>query len=66
MDSQSVTPASEIHPDVLELAQKIAAETEKLVSKVETLDATQWLTHADKIDSLNVQLQNLLLPTKDA
>lgn len=60
--TQSTAPASDIHPDVLDLAQKIVDETEKLVADVETLDASKWLTHADKLDSLNKQLQGLLIP----
>lgn len=64
MDSQPVTSsASDIHPDVLDLAQAIADETTKLVADVETLDANKWLAHADKIDALNSQLQALLIPT---
>ena len=55
-------PASDIHPDVLNLAQQIVDEVSALVASVETLDATVWLTHADKIDSLNNQLQALLIP----
>lgn len=54
--------ASEIHPDVLALAQQISDEASQLVSGVETLDANNWLAHADKIDALNNQLQALLLP----
>jgi hypothetical protein len=54
-------PAQDIHPDVLELAQKIADETAKLVQGVETLDAANWLSSADKIDALNSQLQALII-----
>jgi hypothetical protein len=66
VDSQPVTTelASAIHPDILKLAQQIVDETEALVSDVETLDANKWLSHADKLDSLNHQLQNLLIGTK--
>jgi hypothetical protein len=66
MDSQPMSDtasASDIHPDVLELAQKIADETAKLVQGVETLDAANWLSSADKIDALNSQLQALIIPT---
>ena len=56
-------PASEIHPDVLELAQKIADLTHELVLQVETLNAENWLTLADKIDAANSQLQALLIST---
>lgn len=55
--------ASDIHPDVLDLAQRIVDETNELVATVETLDANLWLSHADKIDVLNKQLQALLIPT---
>lgn len=55
-------PASDIHPDVLELAQAIVDETKKLVAGVESLDANVWLSSADKIDRLNDQLQNLIIP----
>ena len=55
-------PASDIHPDVAGLAQQIVDETNALVADVETLDANKWLHHADKLDSLNQQLQNLLIP----
>ena len=61
--TQATSPASEIHPDVLKLAQSIVDEVDKLVSGVESLDANKWLESADKIDSLNSQLQNLLIPT---
>lgn len=54
--------ASDIHPDVAGLAQDIVDEVKALVADVETLDATKWLTHADKLDSLNNQLQSLLIP----
>lgn len=54
--------ASDIHPDVAGLAQDIVDEVELLVADVETLDATKWLVHADKIDTLNQQLQALLIP----
>lgn len=60
----TTTPAAEIHPDVLKLAQDIVDETEALVSDVETLDANKWLAHADKLDTLNQQLQALLLPSQ--
>lgn len=60
----TTTPAAEIHPDVLKLAQDIVDETEALVSDVETLDANKWLSHADKLDTLNKQLQALLLPSQ--
>lgn len=58
-------PASEIHPDVLELAQKICDEAAELVEGVETLDANNWLDHADKIDALNSQLQHLIIPAPE-
>lgn len=59
------TPASDVHPDVLELAQKIVDKVNELVSGVESLDANNWLTAADEIDSLNNQLQSLLLPPQE-
>jgi hypothetical protein len=55
-------PASDIHPDVANLAQQIVDETNEMIAGVETLDASNWLSHADKIDSLNKQLQGLLIP----
>lgn len=55
--------AYDIHPDVLDLAQKIVDETRVLVAGVESLDATRWLTSANKIDQLNDQLQALIIPT---
>jgi hypothetical protein len=54
--------ASDIHPDVLEVVQKIVDLVSDLVSGVETLDANNWLDKADKIDALNNQLQGMLLP----
>jgi hypothetical protein len=55
-------PASEIHPDVADLAQRIVDEVNKLVAGVETLDANNWLESADVIDRLNQQLQAILIP----
>jgi hypothetical protein len=55
-------PASEIHPDVTDLAQRIVDEVNKLVAGVETLDANNWLESADVIDRLNQQLQAILIP----
>lgn len=65
MDSEPVTtsPASTIYPDVLQLVQAITDEVNALVVGVESLDANNWLTSADKIDALNSQLQALLIPT---
>jgi hypothetical protein len=65
MDSQpmTVTPASDLHPDVLALVQQISDEAGKLVAGIETLDANNWFPHADKIDSLNNQLQSLMIAT---
>ena len=60
--SEAPVPASDIHPDVLDLASKIVAKVDQLVAGVETLDANNWLKYADQIDSLNQQLQALLLP----
>lgn len=57
------TPASDVHPDVLQLAQAIVDEVHTLVTGIESLDANNWLTSADKIDALNSQLQSLLIPT---
>lgn len=54
-------PASDIHPDVTELAQKIVDKVNELVSGVETLDANNWLQSADEIDILNQQLQALII-----
>lgn len=56
-------PASDIHPDVLQLAQKIVDRVDDLVLGVESLDANNWLQAADDIDSLNQQLQALLIDT---
>jgi hypothetical protein len=67
MDSQPVTetpqavPASDIHPDVLDLAQSLTDKVNELVAGVETLDANNWLSKADEIDALNSQLQALLV-----
>jgi hypothetical protein len=64
MDSQPVTdtvPASDIHPDVLNLAQQISDKANELVAGVESLDANNWLSLADDIDTLNSQLQGLLV-----
>ena len=55
-------PASDIYPDVLNMAQDLVDMVNELVEGVETLDANNWLAQADKIDSLNAQLQALLLP----
>lgn len=60
--SEAPVPASDIHPDVLELAQKITDEADALVQGLESMDANNWMAAADKIDALNSQLQNLLLP----
>jgi len=54
-------PASDIHPDVLDLAQKITDKVDELVTGVESLDANNWLSAADQIDALNSQLQALLV-----
>lgn len=54
--------ASDIHPDVLQLTQKIVDKVNELVAGVETLDANNWLDKADDIDKLNEQLQAMLLP----
>lgn len=54
-------PASDIHPDVLELCQKISDAANELVLQVESMDGNQWLASADKIDSLNNQLQAMLV-----
>ena len=53
--------ASNIHPDVLDLAQQIADKVHELVAGVESLDANNWLSIADEIDTLNNQLQALLV-----
>jgi hypothetical protein len=53
--------ASDLHPDVLALTQKISDKASQLVSQVETLDANNWLTIADEIDALNSQLQAMLV-----
>lgn len=54
-------PASDIHPDVLELAQKISDLAKELTVQVETLDANNWLSIADQIDQVNSQLQSMLV-----
>jgi len=64
MDSQPMSetaPASEVHPDILNLAQQIVDKVNDLVAGVESLDANNWLSLADDIDSLNNQLQGLLV-----
>jgi hypothetical protein len=63
VDSQSVA-ASDVAPDILDLASQIAKLVEELVSAVETLDGNKWLGYADKILNLNDQLQELLVPSK--
>lgn len=55
-----------MNEDVKALAQQIADETAKLVAAIETLDANQWLTHADKLDSLNSQLQGLITESQSS
>lgn len=55
--------ASSIHPDVLQLAQKISDKVEELADAVETLDANNWLNITDEILKLNEQLQSLLVET---
>lgn len=57
--------ASDIHPDVLKLAQQITDKVDSLVQGVETLDANNWLAAADEIDNLNNQLQSLLIPAPE-
>lgn len=54
--------ASDVHPDVLNLAQQIADKTDALLEQVESLDAQKWFPIANEIEQLNDQLQNLLLP----
>ena len=54
-------PASDIHPDVLQLVQKITDKVDQLVDAVESLDANNWLTYADDIDAMNAQLQAMLV-----
>jgi hypothetical protein len=63
VDSKPVA-ASDIAPDILDLASQIAKLVEELVSAVETLDGNKWLGYADKILNLNDQLQELLVPSK--
>jgi len=58
-------PASDIHPDVADLAQKIVDKVNDLVKGVESLDANNWLSYADEIDALNSQLQSLLIPAPE-
>lgn len=53
--------ASDIHPDVLEICQKISDAANELVLQVESMDGNQWLATADRIDSLNNQLQSMLV-----
>jgi hypothetical protein len=54
-------PATDVHPDILNLAQQIVDKVNELVAGVESLDANNWLSIADDIDSLNNQLQGLLV-----
>ena len=58
--------ASDIHPDVLKIAQAICDKVHELTLQVETLDANNWLKLADEIDALNSQLQALLIPAPPA
>lgn len=62
------TTFQELHPDVADLVKQLVREVDKLVAGVETLDANNWLKSADKIDSLNEQLKNIVLEpeTSDA
>lgn len=57
--------ASDIHPDVLNLAQQIADKTNEMIEQVESLDAQKWFPIANDIEQLNNQLQNLLLPGRE-
>lgn len=54
-------PASEVNPDVLNLTQRIVDKVNELVAGVESLDANNWLSLADEIDSLNNQLQAMIV-----
>jgi len=68
MDSQPMSqnaPASEIYPDVADLAQQIVDKVKELVAGVETLDANNWLSLADQIEALNLQLQAVLVPAPE-
>lgn len=65
IESTMTSAVADLHPDVVKLAQQIVDEVEALVADVETLDANKWLAHADKIDSLNVQLQSMLVATPE-
>ena len=62
-EESPTTPAREIHPDVLELAQKLTDRVNDLLDGVDTLDANNWLQAAQDIDAVNAQLQNLLVET---
>jgi len=64
MDSQPMSetvPVSDLHPDVLDLVQKMVDKVNELVAGVESLNANNWLSLADDIDVLNNQLQALLV-----
>ena len=54
-------PVSDLHPDVLDLVQKMVDKVNELVAGVESLNANNWLSLADDIDVLNNQLQALLV-----
>jgi len=62
--TEPAVPASDIHPDVLDLAQKISDKTADLLDAVESQDNNTVKTLVDEVDALNSQLQNLLIEPK--
>ena len=61
MDENLKQKESGVNADVKALALQIVEETNALIAGVETLDANNWLSHADKLESLNGQLQALVV-----
>lgn len=59
--TQEPQSASDVHPDVLQLAQQITDKVDELLNQVETLDANKWFAIANQIESLNGQLKGLLV-----
>jgi len=57
-------PASDVHPDVLELAQKITDKVNDLLDGIDAQNFDSVRTAGEQIDALNAQLQNLLVEPK--
>jgi len=62
--TETPVPASDVHPDVLELAQKITDKVNDLLDGVDGQNFDSVRTAADQLDALNEQLQNLLVEPK--